>query len=241
MTQKFNVRRTSCPQIYAATVTRLAAMIARPNPRFATLTVNLLLTPLRLKRWQFSKYSHASLGFYLVLQRDNVELFREMTNLKMLSEITKSSLSPSLGELNISTLWYFGALTVRCSFNPITTQKMAIFFKYCQTLVIHSFQLVLCCLSLKQHFRAPTVKSSLNAITIQKMVSLDNAVQCVQIIVFSYSHCVYHPSDIFELSRWNFHWTSLPIKRWPIWKILSHASESSFQVRLMLLIITATF
>ena len=33
MTQKFNVRRTSRPQIYAATVTRLAAMIAGPKSR----------------------------------------------------------------------------------------------------------------------------------------------------------------------------------------------------------------
>ena len=31
MTQKFNVRRTSRPQIYAAKVTRPAAIIARPN------------------------------------------------------------------------------------------------------------------------------------------------------------------------------------------------------------------
>ena len=31
MTQKFNVRRTSRPQIYVETATRLAAMIARPR------------------------------------------------------------------------------------------------------------------------------------------------------------------------------------------------------------------
>ena len=44
MTQKFNVRRTSRPQIYAATVTRLAAMIARPIPqvKLIIIAVNLL-------------------------------------------------------------------------------------------------------------------------------------------------------------------------------------------------------
>ena len=42
MKQKFNVRRTSRPQIYAATVTRFAAMIARPNPQsYKILTILL--------------------------------------------------------------------------------------------------------------------------------------------------------------------------------------------------------
>ena len=45
MTQKFNVRRTSRPQIYAATVTRLAAMIARPNPSPAVFIALMLVGP----------------------------------------------------------------------------------------------------------------------------------------------------------------------------------------------------
>ena len=45
MRQKFNVRRTSRPQIYAATVTRLAAMIAWPNPSPAVFIALMLVGP----------------------------------------------------------------------------------------------------------------------------------------------------------------------------------------------------
>ena len=54
-------------------------------------------------------------------------------------------------------------------------------------------------LIIEGYFGALTVKSSHNSITTQNMANLHNAVQCVQIVVFSYSSCPYRQSDILKL------------------------------------------
>ena len=70
------------------------------------------------------------------------------------------------------------------------------------TLPIHCLQLALLCLALR-YFGSFKVKSKLNPITIQTMANLDISVWCVQIIVFSYSFCSSHQSDILKLLWWN--------------------------------------
>ena len=84
-------------------------------------------------------------------------------------------------------------------------------------------------LIINRHFRGLTVKFSLNPITTQKMANLEkNAVTHLQVIVFSYSYGAYHQSDIWEFWLGNSHSTPLRTERQPIWKMLSHASQSSF-------------
>ena len=75
MTQKFNVRRTSRPQIYAATVTRLAAMIARPIPQVKLIIIAVNLLSDKILRFSSISALKAPRGYrntYLLLLRYNV-------------------------------------------------------------------------------------------------------------------------------------------------------------------------
>ena len=139
-----------------------------------------------------------------------------------------------------SSEWQFGALTVKFAPNPIVTQNMAI----CKTLshrpFIHRFPLVYLCVSCKQHFGVHTVKFLLNQITTHNMASLENIVTGLRIIVLCYSYSAYHQNDTLDLLPWNCHLTPLWRKRWPICKILSHASKSSFSFSYLVLIVSAT-
>ena len=48
--------------------------------------------------------------------------------------------------------------------------------------------------------------------------------QGLSFTVFEWSICAYHVSNILESLLWNFYLTKLRLTRWPVWKILSHAS-----------------
>ena len=48
-----------------------------------------------------------------------------------------------------------------------------------------------------------------------------------------WSICAYHVSNILKSLLSNFNLSKLRLMRWPVWKILSHASESSFSVLLL--------
>ena len=111
---------------------------------------------------------------------------------------------------------------------PYCGQKYGQFAKQCHRPFIHRFPLVYLCVACKQHFGVLTVKFLLNLITTHKMESLENVVTRLRIIVLCYSYNAYHQNDTLELLPWNCHLTPLWPKRWPICKILSHASKSSF-------------
>ena len=84
------------------------------------------------------------------------------------------------------------------------------------------------------------MKCSFTNIRTEKMANLQDTIRGLQIIAFilSYGGC-YQSDDIFELLLSNPHLTLLPLKRWPICKIGSHVSESTFSTTLKVPIITA--
>ena len=85
--------------------------------------------------------------------------------------------------LCLSSERHFGAVTVKFSLNPITTQKIAN-LKNSLTPLNHRFQLAIMGLSKGRHFGDLTMKSSLNSITTQIMTCLQTAVRRFQIISF---------------------------------------------------------
>ena len=115
------------------------------------------------------------------------------------------------------------------------------FARHCHRPFIERFSLVYLCVSCKQHFGVLPVKFLLNQITTHKMASLENIVTRLRIIVVCYSYSAYHQNDTLELLPWNCHLTPLWRKRWPICKILSHASELSFSSSYFLVIFKVTF
>ena len=131
----------------------------------------------------------------------------------------------------------FAALTLRF-FN--CALKYCQFAKHCHRSLIHRFLLCYLCLSCKQHFGVLTVKCFLNQITTHKMASLENIVTRLRIIVLCYSFSACHQNYTLELLPWNCHLTLLWRKRWPICKILSHASKSPFSFSSLVLIVWAT-
>ena len=100
------------------------------------------------------------------------------------------------------------------------------FAKYCQTPWNHRFQQVFCCWSSERRFGALTVKFAPNSIVTQNMANLQNTLTGLLFTVFRWSICAYHVSNILESLLWNVYLTKLWLIRWPVWKILSHASES---------------
>ena len=126
------------------------------------------------------------------------------------------------------------------------------------------FHLVFWCLSSKRHFATLTLKFLLNPNTKETMPNLQNTVKllgiivlrkcfaadeqsdvlellmCLLFTVFRWSICAYHVSNILESLLWNFYLTKLRLIRSPVWKILSHASESSFSATPIVLTIRTT-
>ena len=123
---------------------------------------------------------------------------------------------------------------------PNCALKYCQFAKHCHRSLIHRFLLCYLCLSCKQHFGVLTVKCFLNQITTHKMASLENIVTRLRIIVLCYSFSACHQNYTLELLPWNCHLTLLWRKRWPICKILSHASKSPFSFSSLVLIVWAT-
>jgi len=92
----------------------------------------------------------------------------------------------------------------------------------------HSFLLVLQYLSSERPFETLTLKFSLNPITTQKIIGkFQNTGTGLWIIVSSMSYITYHQSDNLKPLQWNSYLTPLPLKRWPIRKMLIDASKSS--------------
>ena len=112
--------------------------------------------------------------------------------------------------------------------------KYGPFLKHCHRRLIHRFPLVYLC---KQHFGVLTVKFLLNQITTEKMASLENIVTSLRIIILCNSYSAYHQNDAVELLPWNCQLTLLWRKRYPICKILSHASKLSFSFTYLVLIV----
>ena len=120
-----------------------------------------------------------------------------MANLQILSHASELLFSAS--PIVLSSERRFGALTVNSLFKLITTKIVATFGRYCNTPVIHRFQVFLLCLSSDQHFRTLTVKSVYNPITTQSIASMQNALTRLQINVFSSSYFAYNKRDISGL------------------------------------------
>ena len=114
------------------------------------------------------------------------------------------------------------------------------FTKYCQTPRNHRFQEVFCSWSSEREFEVLTIKFAPNPIVAQNMANLQNTVTGILFIVFYSCFGTYHVSNILESLQQNSYLTKLWLIRWLVWKILSHAWESSFSPSLMLLTITAT-
>ena len=101
--------------------------------------------------------------------------------------------------------------------------------KNCQRPFIYRFSLVYLCVSCKRHFGVLTVKFLLN----QKYESIRWLVwkilsQGSESSFFSTRNSAYHQNQTLELLPWNVQLTPLWRERYPICKILSHASKLSF-------------
>ena len=72
------------------------------------------------------------------------------------------------------------------------------------------------------------------------MANLQNTFKGLLFTVFRWSLCAYRVSNILESLLWNFYITKLRFIRWPVWKILSHASEPSFSATSIVLTISRT-
>ena len=135
---------------------------------------------------------------------------------------------------------HFGTLTIKILFNSITKETMTNFqntFKHVEIIVFRNcfaadhqsdiLELLLSnsretplwpniwpiCETLSQAFYSPFLRSSI---------------------------CAYQVSNILESLEWNFYLTKLPLIRWAVWKILSHASKSSFSATPIVLTIRTT-
>ena len=148
-----------------------------------------------------------------------------------------SNLQNTVRRLIIILLRLFFLLIIKASIwspygknlaEPRYEKKNEQFAKYCHTPLNLRFYLIFWCFSSYLHFGAFTVTCSLNPITAQNMGNLQNTATGLLFAVFRWSICAYHVSNFLEFLLWNFYLTKLRLIRWPVWKILSHASESSF-------------
>ena len=155
-----------------------------------------------------------------------------------MSHASQSSFSPSFLVPFIKTTFcnsYFKILV-----EPHYEGNDDQFAKYSQTPGNHRFQEVFCCWSSERHFGAPTVKFAPSPVVAQNMAKLQSTVTGLLFTVFRWSICAYHVSNILESLLWNCYLTKLWLIRWPVWKILSHASESSFSATPIVFIIRTT-
>ena len=158
-----------------------------------------------------------------------------MTNFQILSNAAESSCSGSILLLIISATFWSSYCEILAK--PHCGPKYGPFLKHCHRRFIHRFPLVYLCVSWKQHFGVLTVKFLLNQITTHKMASLENIVTSLRIIILCYSYSAYHQNDTLEFLPWNCQLTLLWRKRYPICKILSHASKLSFSFSYLVLIV----
>ena len=119
--------------------------------------------------------------------------------------------------------------------------KYGKFAKHCHRRFIHRFPLVYLCVLCKQQFGVFTEKFLVNEITTPKMASLENIVTRLIIIVLCYSYSAYHQNDTLKDFLRNCHLTPLRPKRFQIFKLHSHASESSLLSSYLVLSIIITF
>ena len=152
-----------------------------------------------------------------------------------MSNAAESSFSGSILLLIISATFWSSYCKILAK--PDRGPKYGPFLKHCHWTFIHCFPLVYLCVSCKQHFEVLTVKFLLNQITTHKMASLENILTSLRVIILFYCYSAYHQNDILELLPWNCQLTPLWRKRYPICKILSHASKLSISLRYLVLIV----
>ena len=114
------------------------------------------------------------------------------------------------------------------------------FAKYYHTPWNHRCQEVLCCWSSVRHFAALTIKFPLDPILAQNMANLQDTLTGLILTVFRWSIFAYHVRNILKSLLWNFYLTKLRLITWLVFKILSHASESSFTATPIVLTIRTT-
>ena len=181
------------------------------NRHFGSLTLKFLLSPIT---------KETMTNFQNTAKRLGTVVFRKCFDANHQSEIFSS----------------YCEIRTESQFGPKYDQ----FSKHCHRPFIHRFAMVFLCVLCKQHFGVLTVKFLLNQITTHKMASLENIVTRLRIIVLCSCYSAYHQNDTLELLPWNCHLTPLWRKRWPICKILSHASKSSLSFSYLVLIVWAT-
>ena len=199
---------------------------------------------------QFAKYSHtllrihrviwcllANRHFKLLLSNSPwIPLRRKRWPIcEILSNAAESSFSGSILLLIISATFWSSYCEILAK--PHCGPKYGPFLKHCHRRFIYGFPLVYLCVSWKQHFGVLTVKFLLKQITTYKMASFENIVTTLRIIILCYSYSAYHQNDTLELLPWNCQLTPLWRKRYPICKILSHASKLSFSFSYLVLIV----
>ena len=84
------------------------------------------------------------------------------------------------------------------------------------------------------------MKFAPNPIVAKNMANFHNTVTGLLFTVFRSSICVYYVSNSLESLPKNFYLTKLRLKRWPVRKILSQDSESSFTATPIVLTIKTT-
>ena len=124
--------------------------------------------------------------------------------------------------------WHFGDLTVKFAPNPIVAYKMASFQNTVTGLLFTVFRWSICAYHVRNILESLLWNFYLTKNTNHKMVSLENIVTRLRIIVFCYSYSAYHQNQTLELLPWNCQLTPLWHERYPICKILSHASKLWF-------------
>ena len=124
--------------------------------------------------------------------------------------------------IRASLLSSYGKNTAKPGYDPKKKQ----FAKYCHTPLNIRVHLVFWWISSKRHFGALTLKFFLNPITKETMTNLQNTVTRLLFTVFRSSVFTNRVSKILKSLLWNFFLTNLRLIRWPVCKLLSHASES---------------
>ena len=95
-----------------------------------------------------------------------------------------------------------------------------------------------CCWSSVRHFGALTIKFPPDPILAQNMANLQNSLTGLLFTVFRWSIFAYHVRNILKSLLWNFYLIKLRLITCLVFKILSHASDSSFTATPIVLTIT---
>ena len=168
-----------------------------------------------------SKYCHTLLRIHRVIWcLLSNRHFKTLTLKFLLNAITKETMTNLQNTVKRHGISFSGSIllpiiivTFWSSYCEIRAKphrglKNGQFSKNCQRPFIYRFSLVYLCVSCKRHFGVLVTR--------------------LRIIVFFYSYSAYHQNQTLELLPWNVQLTPLWRKRYPICKILSHASKLSF-------------